>query len=173
METQTALQTFSAWIGIVGGLVGIVGGVAGVLTFVRDVVNDHDDVQPRVRPVDGGNGRPKAFVLEAVNLGRRPVCITYLGFVFAPFKEKGVHVTAIRHLAGTCCVDRFPYVLPPGEVCRIGIAPADLLDRRPVRPVVWLATQKRFLGAVIEAPDKYFYYNRMIDANLEDPLVEK
>ncbi|MBQ9726775.1 MAG: hypothetical protein IJV65_04640 [Kiritimatiellae bacterium] len=174
METQTALQTLSTWIGIVGGLVGIVGGAAGIFALVRDWINDHDHVQSRIRPVDDGHGRPKAFFLEVVNLGRRSVCVTFVGFLFHPFRKKGIHnVSSIRYGNGPFEASNLPAVLEPGRILRLRILPADLLDKKPVRPVVRLATQKRFLGPVVKRPHEYFDYHRKIDVQREDPLVEK
>ena len=174
METQTALQTFSTWIGIVGGLVGIVGGATGVLALVRNWINDHDHVQSRLRPVDDGHGRPKAFVLEVVNLGRRAVCITFVGFARAPYRRNGIHnVSSIRYGNGPFEAPGLPAVLEPGRILRFRVLPADLLGKEPVRPVVRLATQKRFLGPVVERPDEHFDYHRKIDVKSEDPLVEK
>ena len=160
----------------IGTVVGIVGGTAGIIALVRTWLQERDRLEIRVRPVVDKQALTSGFLLEVVNLGSCKVCITFAGFICTPFKLRSPHLLGgLKLMQGHWCVSEFPYVLEPGLLCRIPINAKELalFESEPIRPIVRLASQKRFLGPLIRDPVSHFAYGRTIDSATEDAIVVK
>ena len=141
----------------------------------REAERQRNNVTVRVRPVIDTHGIVRDFYMEAVNLGQRPVTITIFGFLLPPFKSDGQPIyEAFSYGLGNCIVDRLPYILAPGNPCRIQIRPAELItfNNNSLRPMVRLATGEVFTGAEIPDPHDWFRFDRR-PFDGEDALIER
>ncbi len=160
----------------IGNVVGIIGGTAGMIALVRTWLKERDHVEVRIRPVINKQALTTGFCLEAANLGPRKVCISSAGFVLAPFKPRSdVLVGAIRTTPRYGFVDKFPYGLESGALCRIPVNAQEMvfLEKTPLRPFVRLASQKFFRGLLIRDPSSHFAYGREIDPSVEDAIIQQ
>lgn len=169
------MKTITWLVHEIGAFVGLLGGIAGLIALFRTWLRDRDHIEIRIRPIINKQSLTCGFLFEIVNLGLRRVCISSAGFVLAPFKARSdVLVGAIRTITQHGFVDKFPYNLESGELCRIPVNAKDLvfLEKTSLRPFVRLASQKFFRGSLIQDPNSYFAYGRNIDTTVEDAVIQ-
>lgn len=158
----------------IGNVVGIIGGAAGMIALGRTWLKERDRVEVRIRPIVDKKVLTTGFCLEAVNLGPRKVCISFAGFVCSPFKARSPHLlNAVKPTPGHCCISELPFVLDPGLLCRVLVNAIEFarFKSEPIRPIIRLASQKRFLGPLIRDPVSHFAYGRAIDPSVEDAII--
>ena len=170
-----SLDTIGKVVGIIGGVAGIIGGATGMIAFICTWLKERDHVEVRIRPIVDKQALTTGFYLEAVNLGPRKVCISFAGFICAPFKARSSHLlNALKPTTGHCCISKFPFVLEPGLLCRVLVNANEFArcKSEPIRPIVRLASQKRFLGPLIRDSASHFACGREIDPSVEDAIFQ-